>query len=149
MKMLFSTTACGAALIVSITAQSPAPSMPGMPGMNMGTTMARPVQIHLAGENNSGESGTATLMDGANGLIVKLRVTGGTAAQPVHIHNGTCAKLDPKPVYPLKTVIDGASETTIPNLTIAQLLKAPYAINVHKSTSEVATYVACGNIAKA
>jgi hypothetical protein len=146
MKMLFSSAAFGAALIVSITAQSPAPSMPGM---TMGTTMAKPIQIHLTGQNDSGESGTATLMDGAKGLIVKLRVTGGSAAQPVHIHKGTCAKLDPKPAYPLKTVIDGSSETTVPGITIAELLKAPYAINVHKSTSEIPTYVACGNIAKA
>ncbi|HTJ28640.1 MAG TPA: hypothetical protein VMA36_20975 [Candidatus Limnocylindria bacterium] len=146
MKMLFSTAALGAALVVSLTAQSPAPSMPGM---NMGNAMSKTLQIPLAAQNASGESGTATLMDGTKGLIVRLRVTGGGAAQPAHIHKGTCATLDPKPAYPLTTVSNGTSETTIPNLTIADLLKAPFAINVHKSTSEIQTYVACGNIAKA
>lgn len=149
MKMILSTAALGAALVLSATAQTPAPSMSGM---NMGGTMtkAAPLQIHLQPQNGSGETGTATLMDGANGLIVKVRMSGGDAvAQPIHIHKGTCATLDPKPAYPLKTVTDGQSETTVPKVTIAELEKSPYAINVHKSTSEVQTYVACGNIAKA
>jgi hypothetical protein len=145
MKTLFSTAALGAALIASLTAQSPAPSTPGM---NMGTN-AKTLQIPLEAQNNSGESGTATLMDGEKGLIVQLRITGGGPSQPVHIHKGTCANLDPKPAYPLTTITNGTSETTIPNLTIADLLKSPYAINAHKSTSDLKTYVACGNIAKA
>lgn len=149
MKFILSTLALGAALVIGATAQSP---MPEMSGMNMGGTMmkAAPLQIHLLAQNNSGETGTATLMDGTNGLIVKVHMSGGdTVAQPIHIHKGTCATLDPKPAYPLKTVADGQSETTVPKVTIAQLEKSPYAINVHKSTSDIQTYVACGNIAKA
>lgn len=148
MKIIISTAALGAALVLAATAQTPAPTTSGT---NMGGTMmkAAPLQIHLTPENNSGETGTATLMDGAQGLVVKVRLEGGSEAQPMHIHKGTCDKLDPKPEYPLKTVIKGESETTIPKLTIADLEKAPYAINVHKSTSDIATYVACGNIAKA
>jgi Cu/Zn superoxide dismutase len=144
MKMLFSTAALGAALILSLTAQTP---MPAMPGMNMGAA-AKTLQIPLEAQNSSGESGTATLTDSAKGLIVKMQVKGGGPAQPAHIHKGTCANLDPKPAYPLQTVTNGTSEMTIPNLTIADLLKAPYAINVHKSTSELKDYVACGNIAQ-
>jgi len=128
--------AFAAALIVAATAQSPAPA----PVHKM------PTQMHLSAQNNSGETGTATLLDGAKGLIVKLRTSGSDADQPAHIHKGTCDKLDPKPAYPLKPVHDSQSETTIEGLTIAQLQKSPYAINVHKSAKEAAIYVSCGNI---
>lgn len=126
----------GAALIVAVSAQSPAP-----------VARKSPMQMHLVAQNGSAESGTATMLDGANGLIVRLRMSGsGDVDQPAHIHKGTCDKLDPKPTYPLKTVHDGMSETTVPGVTLAQLEKAPFAINVHKSTKEVPVYVACGNI---
>ncbi len=128
--------AVGAALILAATAQSPAPAR------------KMPVQVRLLAQNNSGETGTATLFDGAKGLIVKLRLSGGgDADQPAHIHKGTCEKLDPKPTYPLKSVHDGQSETVIEGVTLAQLQKAPFAINVHKSTKEIPVYVSCGNLA--
>ncbi len=129
--------ALGATLILAATAQSPAPAARKMP-----------VQMRLVAQNNSGETGTATLFDGAKGLIVKLRLAGGgDVDQPAHIHKGSCEKLDPKPAYPLKLVHDGQSETTIEGVTLAQLQKAPFAINVHKSTKEIPIYVSCGNLA--
>jgi len=127
--------AIGAALILAVTAQSPAPAPRKMP-----------LQIRLLEQNKSGETGTATLFDGAKGLIVRLRMSSGDVDQPAHIHKGTCEKLDPKPTYPLKAVHNGQSEWTIEGVTIAQLEKAPYAINVHKSAKEAAIYVSCGNI---
>ncbi len=127
--------AIGAALIFAATAQSPAPAMRKMP-----------MQIRLAEQNKSGETGTATLFDGAKGLIVRLRLNGSDVDQPAHIHKGTCEKLDPKPTWALTTVHDGKSEKTIEGVTLAMLEKAPYAINVHKSTKEIPVYVACGNI---
>jgi hypothetical protein len=137
-KMVFSSLAIGAALVIAATAQSPAPMAP-----------KKPIHVRLVTQNSSGEKGTATLYDGAKGLIVKLRMDGGAESvdQPAHIHKGTCDKLDPKPTYPLRTVHDGESETTIPDVTIAQLEKTPFAINVHKSTKEIPVYVSCGNLA--
>ena len=134
MKLVLATAAFGVALIVAATAQSPAPRK-------------MPTQVHLNAQNASGETGTATLYDGAKGLIVKLRTAGGgDLDQPAHIHKGTCEKLDPKPAYPLKSVHDGQSETTVEGVTIAQLQKAPHAINVHKSAKEAAVYVSCANL---
>lgn len=135
MLKLVSGAALGAALLLAATAQSPAPP-----------ARTAPVQFHLVAQNGSGETGTATLYDGAKGLIVKLRMSGSEVDQPAHIHAGTCEKLDPKPAYPLKTVHDGVSESTIEGVTIAQLEKKPYAINVHKSTKELPVYVSCGNL---
>jgi hypothetical protein len=136
-KAILSPAVLAAALVLAATAQSPAPAPPAH---------KMPTQMHLAAQNNSGETGTATLFDGAKGLIVKLRTSGSDVDQPAHIHKGTCDKLDPKPAYPLKPVHDGQSETTIEGVTIAQLQKSPYAINVHKSAKEASVYVSCGNL---
>jgi hypothetical protein len=134
-KNVLGAAVLAAAMIAAATAETPAP-------------MAKePTQIHLLAQNASGETGTATLLDGAKGLIVKLRMENPTApVQPAHIHKGTCDKLDPKPTYPLNPVKDGLSETEIPDVTIAMLEKAPFAINVHKSGPEAAIYVTCGNV---
>lgn len=115
-------------------AQSPAPK-------------AAPVTLHA--QNSSGESGSATLTQSGSDVVVSVHITGsGSTAQPIHIHEGTCAKLNPKPAYPLTTVQDGASTTTLKNMTVSQLETGAYAINVHKSTSDPGTYVACGDIPK-
>jgi hypothetical protein len=117
-------------------------SMKSMSGMMSHT-------FKLSPQNGSGESGTATLTQHGDALTVKLALTGGSGSQPAHIHKGTCAKLDPKPAFPLTTVADGASSTTIKSVTLAQLLKGTYAINVHKSTTDIKTYVACGDLSAA
>ena len=102
----------------------------------------------LSPQNNSGESGTATLTKaGDKQTKVVLDVKGGPsgASQPVHIHKGTCDKLDPKPAYPLSPLVNGKSETTV-NASLDSLEKGGYAINGHKSAQEVSTYVVCGNL---
>lgn len=72
----------------------------------------------------------------------------GDAPQPVHVHQGPCAKLNPKPTWPLKTLQDGKSTTTLADVPLSTLTNGDYAINVHKSTSEVQTYVACADLTK-
>jgi hypothetical protein len=112
---------------------------------------AGPVTITLNAQNNSGETGTATLAQTGGGLVVTLTLTPSPAGpQPAHIHKGTCAKLDPAPAYPLTSVApssaSGTSTTTLTTVTLAQLAAGQYAINVHKSASDIKTYVACGDI---
>jgi hypothetical protein len=102
----------------------------------------------LEPQNSSGESGTATLTKaGDKQTKVVLDVKGGPSGvnQPVHIHKGTCDKLDPKPAYPLSPLVNGKSETTV-NASLDDLEKGGYAINGHKSAQEVSTYVFCGKI---
>jgi hypothetical protein len=108
--------------------------------------------IVLMEQNNSGQSGTATftLSDNDTTLTIEINISGGTAEpQPAHIHIGTCADLDPKPFYPLNSVVNGKSVTVI---TEADLVNVDYevsnqfAINVHKSAAEASVYVACGDI---
>jgi plastocyanin len=96
-------------------------------------------------------------------LLTLIPVVGGAAAQepvatahPSHVHAGTCAALDPNPAYPLADVApvspDAAADavetgTTTIEPTLDDLLATPYAINVHASAGDIATYIACGDIA--
>jgi len=103
--------------------------------------------IPLSEQNGSGESGTATLTDGIAGVTVVISLKGAPAtAQPAHIHSGTCSSLGGV-VYPLKDVVGGSSNTTVPKITIASLTGSKaFAINVHESAAHLEKYVACGNI---
>jgi hypothetical protein len=117
-------------------------------GMTSLAVAADSATAKLEPQNSSGESGTATLTKaGANQTKVVLEVQGAPsgASQPVHIHKGSCAKLDPKPAYPLSPVVNGKSETTV-NASLDSLEKGGYAINGHKSAQDVATYVFCGDL---
>lgn len=103
----------------------------------------------IAVQNGSGESGTVTLTPMGDKTRVDVALVGGAAdtPQPAHIHPGSCAKLDPKPKYPLTTVVDGFSTTTV-DVPISQLTTGDFAVNVHKSTTEIPKYVACGDLTK-
>lgn len=109
---------------------------------------ADPVNVTLTAENDSGENGSAVLTDLGNGKVrVEVNVTGAPAgvAQPLHIHQGTCANLTAKPTYPLTSAMDGKSVTEI-DANLADLQNGDFAINGHKSAEEAAVYVFCGNI---
>jgi hypothetical protein len=66
---------------------------------------------------------------------------------PAHIHKGTCDKLDPKPAYPLTSMNSGKSTTLLKGVSLNELLKHSFAINVHSPT-DIAKYVSCGDIAE-
>jgi hypothetical protein len=105
------------------------------------------VTIELTAQGGSGQDGTATLRateDGKTQVILELSRPP-AAAQPAHIHPGTCEQLDPRPAYALSNVQDGKSDTTLPVL-LDELRNAELVINVHKSEAEIATYAACGAI---
>jgi hypothetical protein len=105
------------------------------------------VTVKLSAQNGSGESGTATLtpMGSSQTKVVVDLSNAPMAAQPAHIHKGSCAKLDPTPAYALQNVTHGKSQSTV-NVALGDLTKGSFAINVHKSQTDLATYVACGNI---
>lgn len=115
-------------------------------GMVTGTSTGA-TNISLSSQNNSGQSGTATLAEENGKVKVTINVSGGnfTNPQPAHIHLGSC----PKPgevLYPLQDVVNGKSTTTL-NVTMKELkAKGALAINIHKSADEVSFYTACGNI---
>ena len=109
---------------------------------------AQDVSVKLGPLNSSGESGTATLSDvGGNKTKVVIAVTGQPAnvPQPVHVHKGTCAQIDPAPAYGLTTLANGKSETVI-DQPLSSLQRERFAINGHKSAEDAKTYVFCGDI---
>jgi Cu/Zn superoxide dismutase len=112
-----------------------------------GAASAAEIQVKLAPQNNSGESGTATLSDTADGKTkVVVAVDGAPAtAQPMHIHKGTCANLEARPTYGLPALTAGKSEAVI-DTTLANLQADKFAINGHKSAQEASVYVFCGEI---
>lgn len=105
------------------------------------------VVVKLLQQNNSGEYGTATLsdLDGRTRVVIDLEHENTSGDQPAHIHLGNCAKLNPVPKYPLKSVILGQSNTIV-DVPIKTLLGDTMAINVHESTKQLTKYVACGDI---
>lgn len=107
------------------------------------------IMVMMGAQNDSGQSGMATVTDLGNGKVnVVLDITGPGSQdpQPAHIHLGTCANLDPSPAFPLSSVVDGKSVTEI-EANFADFATTQYAINVHKSAAEASVYVSCGDIA--
>ena len=117
-----------------------------------GTMMGKPVTIMLDSLHNSGESGTAMLTAENGKVKVTLSLIGvpDLISQPAHIHSGSCP--NPGAVkYPLKNVsgigTGPGGSVTILDVSLEELRgRLPLAINVHRSTRDLGTYVACGNI---
>jgi hypothetical protein len=107
----------------------------------------KPITVKLGAQNKSGETGSAKLTPQGDQTKVEISLKGTPkgVAQPAHIHEGSCAKLDPKPKYGLESITDGKSTTVVP-VSIDTLLGEKMAINVHKSGEDLKTYVACGDI---
>ncbi len=86
------------------------------------------------------------------------------AAHPAHIHEGTCAELNPSPKAPLENVIPRQPEEedaeplgilTAPTVLYSQtdvelnlddILASPHAVNIHESQENAQNYIACGDI---
>ena len=115
---------------------------------NAGSKGGKSITVKMGAQNKSGETGTAKLTpQGADQTRVEISLKGAPKGvdQPAHIHEGSCAKLDPKPKQGLENVVDGKSTTVVP-MSLADLSKGGLAINVHKSKEDIKTYVSCGDI---
>jgi hypothetical protein len=115
-----------------------------------GSWAADAVKVKINPQSNSGESGTATLTDAGGKTKVAVMISGQPAgsSQPMHIHKGTCAKLDPAPAYGLPNLTDGKAEATI-DVPLKTLQSEKFAINGHKSAQEASVYVFCGDLSAA
>ncbi len=103
----------------------------------------------LGEQNNSQESGIVYFSEnnGKTTVTISLDNFPKDVSQPAHIHFGVCH--NPESIaYPLKSVVNGKSETVL-NMKLRDLLeKLPLAVNVHKSETDAKTYVSCGNLQK-
>lgn len=120
-----------------------------VPTTTQATPSSQPLEmtVKLNEENNSGESGTATLKEENGKTTVTINLTGFTEGipQPAHIHTGFCPGVEAVK-YPLSNIISGSSVTVL-NATLADIRQnLPLAVNVHKSAQEIASYTACGEL---
>ena len=129
------------------------------------------ITVPLMMQNDSGLKGYAMIADNADGMaVVRIKMmmqpnpmmmklmdgdkkeegmmrmgNMGTSTYPAHIHVGAC----PTPgavAYPLTAIVGGLSETVLSTSTKGLIAGLPLAINVHKSPTELSTYVACGDL---
>jgi hypothetical protein len=122
---------------------------PSTPDTMPSPTLHNMITVNLGAQNGSGETGQATLtQDGGDVVVTILMNKADLPDQPAHIHTGSCAKLDPAPKYGLNNLVRGTSTTTLKARTLASLETGGFAINVHKSTTDIPDYVACGDIPK-
>jgi Cu/Zn superoxide dismutase len=105
------------------------------------------ITMSLASQNNSGISGTAVITELPGGkLRVEIRANGaGPGPQPAHIHQGTCANLDPAPKFTLTSLTNGVSTTELDG-SLRDITASPHAIHLHKAPDELPVYVACADI---
>jgi hypothetical protein len=100
----------------------------------------------LNAQNGSGQHGTVALKPRGSETVIEIHLLGAPgSAEPAHIHEGTCSHLNPAPKYPLTSVVNGISETTVKQ-PMSALTAGGLAINVHKSPTDLKTYVACGDL---
>ncbi len=106
------------------------------------------LEINMGQQNNSGQAGNASVVDhnGGVNVAIHLKSVPKGVSEPAHIHRGTCKKLNPAPWKPLNPVVDGNSMTHLSGVSVAQIKKGQYAINVHKSANDLKTYVSCGDL---
>jgi Cu/Zn superoxide dismutase len=142
MNHRFSPLVAGATAFALTAAIALAQSSPMMDAHS--ATMTK---VTLSPQNNSGQHGTATLVQKGSDVVVTVSMTGIPAgvAEPTHIHPGTCAKLNPAPKYPLTNSKNGTTTTTVKNVKLSSLMGGNYAINVHNAKN-LSIYVACGDI---
>lgn len=103
------------------------------------------VTLDLQEQNGSGVTGEATLSGDGDQTRVTLDLEGAPGTHPAHIHEGTCADLDPAPKFPLTDASNDETETTVP-ASLETIQSAPHAINVHESAANIENYVACVDI---
>ena len=111
------------------------------------------ITITLDELNESGQSGTATLTASGDQTVVDIDITAAASTadepQPIHIHLNSCTDLggiDVDLTQGGTTGVVGGKLTAVANVTLASLRDGTHVINAHKSTAEIAVYVACGAI---
>ena len=103
-------------------------------------------RIYLSEPSGDYQAGWADITEEASGLRIVISVEPAEpAAQPIHIHAGTCETVG-EVVYSLENVVGGQSSTLLPDLELAAIAHGDMVINLHRSFSEFRVFTACGAI---
>jgi len=145
-KALRTTSAALAGLALTAAVALATPNM--MHGMHNAMSKTN-LNINMGAVGGTKQNGTASIRDVPGGGAIQVTVSVFNepkgASEPAHIHQGRCPNVNPAPWKPLKNVVNGKSVTTIKGVTVAQLKKGKYAINVHDQNN-LKHYVSCGDI---
>ena len=106
--------------------------------------------ITLSEQNDSGQTGYATLIDrGAQTAAVLYLPAGNLGSELVHIHSGQCGGLLGGVVHTLTSFVSGSNVSiSMVDATLMSLLAGDFAINAHKK-GDPGVYTACGVVADA
>jgi hypothetical protein len=100
--------------------------------------------ITMNGINDSGQAGTVTITSLGDGVRVVVSLENAAPqSEPAQIDFGVCSDLR-QSAYALSPVVDGSSTSTLPNVTMDQLLSQPYAVDVQNASASIG--VSCGNV---
>ena len=103
----------------------------------------------MSAQNGSGEDGTATLTQTPDGVQSSLSRSRTHPRGPAGAHSRRNLRQPQsrRPQYLLTSLANGTSTTVVKGVTLdQQLTSGTFAINVHKSTADLGTYVSCGDI---
>jgi hypothetical protein len=151
--VLLMAAGCGSKVVTQNNSSGPTPTSTaildgGRPTLTPTPTGQQPfnlIKVYMNAQNNSGESGSASIYDVNGKAKVILTMAGAPAntVQPNQVYFGSCSNLGAVR-YPLTNAGNGIYITILP-VSLAELASIPFAINVHKSTTEIGAYVACGD----
>lgn len=97
--------------------------------------------------------GTGWMAPSGSGTVAGVSISNATpgGVHPWHIHQGTCgsngAIFGPADAYPPLTVATNGTASAQANLDIALPQSGEYHVNVHASSDNMGTIIACGNLA--
>jgi hypothetical protein len=108
------------------------------------------VTVDLAEASLSGQTGTATLIAAGEQTDVSIEIHGEPVSdsQPARIYEGNCGSVPGdlgEPAFALPNVVGGVARATV-DVPLETLTSGSYAINLHMSDEELATYTSCGRI---
>lgn len=108
------------------------------------------VTVDLAEASLSGQTGAATLIAAGEQTDVSIEIDGEPVSnsQPAHIYEGNCGSVPGdlgEPAFGLPNVVRGVSRATV-DVPLETLTSGNYAINLHMSDTDLATYTSCGKI---
>ena len=108
------------------------------------------MELEVFEEEGSEGDATATLTpvtENQTAVDIEYPLTGSgdEPRHPAHIHLGGCEDDLGEIAYPLEDISGGSSQTSL-DVGLDELQDGDYAINVHKSASELDVHLACGQI---
>tara|TARA_Y100000310_G_C20627678_1_gene786868 strand:+ start:368 stop:844 length:477 start_codon:yes stop_codon:yes gene_type:complete len=112
-------------------------------------TISFGISTPLFSQSDSGQVGGIDLVEIEKKVEVTVQFENVVAGipHPVHLHSGSCDSLG-NIVFPLNSIVDGSSKTTLGVSVKEFQSQLPLAINVHKAENELGVNIACGFVSE-